>query len=217
MGLLSNLYSTVELGHFQWPFRNSHPVHPATVHHPLAFLSTAYTLDTVYGLTAAYSSVRGLAAIAPFLPQVAQLAFLSHTLGVITAIPSMTSGTAEWYEIYKSDGLNRKDKKLTNPGKSGDEIVDSSVKIGAVHGILNAVAFAVSGYVVWSRIGRRPNFTPGRTGIWLSALTLPGVAVSAALGGELVYGKGIGVQRMGAAKDEKEAGIHEIAGAKRAQ
>ncbi|KAK1029485.1 hypothetical protein LTR33_017230 [Friedmanniomyces endolithicus] len=118
----------------------------------------------------------------------------------------MTSGTAEWYEIYRSNGLNRRDKKLTNPGMSGDEIVKSSVAIGAVHGMLNAVAFAVSG---------RPTFTPGRTGIWLSALTLPGVAVSAALGGELVYGKGIGVQRMGAAREEKVAGIKEIEGAKR--
>ncbi|KAK0943486.1 hypothetical protein LTR48_002585 [Friedmanniomyces endolithicus] len=215
MGIFSDLYSTVELGHFQWPFRNSHPVHPATVHHPLAFLSTAYTLDTVFGLTSYYSSVRTFAAITPFLPQIAQLAFLSHALGVVTAIPSMTSGTAEWYEIYRSDGLNRRDKKLTHPGTSGDEIVKSSIAVGAVHGMLNAVAFAVSGYAVWSRMSRRPTFTPGRTGIWLSALTLPGVAVSAALGGELVYGKGIGVQRMGAARDEKVAGIKEIERAKR--
>ncbi|TKA76062.1 hypothetical protein B0A55_05699 [Friedmanniomyces simplex] len=217
MGIISDIYSAVELGHFQWPFRNSHPVHPATVHHPLAFLSTAYTLDTLFGLTSYYSSVRAFATIAPFLPQISQLAFLSHALGVVTAIPSMTSGTAEWYEIYRSDGLNRRDKKLTNPGKSGDAIVDSSVGIGAVHGMLNAVAFAVSGYAVWSRMGRRSAFTPGRAGIWLSALTLPGVAVSAALGGELVYGKGIGVRRMGAAKDEKVKGIGEIEAAKRTQ
>jgi hypothetical protein len=38
---------------------------------------------------------------------------------------------------------------------------------------------------------------------------LPGVALSAALGGELVYGKGIGVQRMGGARDEKVAGLKE--------
>ncbi|KAK0277098.1 hypothetical protein LTR91_000445 [Friedmanniomyces endolithicus] len=111
----------------------------------------------------------------------------------------MIFGTAEWYEIYRSNGLHRRDKKITNPGKSGDEIVDSSVTIGAVQGMLSAVAFAVS----------------GRMGIWLSALTLPGVAVSAALGGALVYGKGIGVQRMGAARNGKVAGIKEIEGAKR--
>jgi hypothetical protein len=120
----------------------------------------------------------------------------------------MTSGTAELWELYKSDGLNRKDKKLTNPGESGDRVISSSVKVGVVHGVLNAVAFGVSGYAWYSRI-RRPAFAPGRLGIWLSALTLPGVALSAALGGELVYGKGIGVQRMGGARDEKVAGLKE--------
>ncbi|TKA49123.1 hypothetical protein B0A54_01199 [Friedmanniomyces endolithicus] len=127
----------------------------------------------------------------------------------------MIFGTAEWYEIYRSNGLHRRDKKITNPGKSGDEIVDSSVTIGAVQGMLSAVAFAVSGYAVWSRMSRRPTFMPRRMGIWLSALTFPGVAVSAALGGALVYGKGIGVQRMGAARNGKVAGIKEIEGAKR--
>ncbi|KAK5132578.1 hypothetical protein LTR08_008837 [Meristemomyces frigidus] len=208
MGFLHDLYESVELGHFNWPFRNSHPVHPATVHHPLTFLSTAYTLDTVYGLTTHYHHVRGFAALAPHLPLVSQFAFTSHVLGVLTAIPSMTSGTAEFWELYKSDGLNRKDKKLTNPGASGDEVIRSSVNIGAVHGILNTVAFGVSGYAWYSRI-RSPAFAPGRLAIWLSVLTLPGVALSAALGGELVYGKGIGVQRMGAALDEKVAGLKE--------
>ncbi|KAK4553801.1 hypothetical protein LTR86_008976 [Recurvomyces mirabilis] len=104
----------------------------------------------------------------------------------------MTTGTAEYWEIYKQDGLNHVDKKMTNPGKSGEDVISSSVKIRAVHGILNTVAFAVSG-----------------TGVLLSVLTLPGVAVSAALGAELVYGKGIGVQRMGPAREEKESGMRE--------
>jgi len=99
-------------------------------------------------------------------------------------------------------------KKLTNPGNSGDEMIRSSVKIGVVHGLLNTVAFGVSGYAWYSRIGS-PAFAPGRLGIWLSVLTLPGVALSAALGGELVYGKGVGVQRMGYARDEKVAGLKE--------
>ncbi|KAK3669264.1 hypothetical protein LTR78_010871 [Recurvomyces mirabilis] len=208
MGLISDAYQAIELGHFNWPFRNSHPVHPATVHHPLTFLSTAYALDALYGLTNGYRSVRALAAVAPFLPQIGQFAYFCHVLGVVTAIPSMTTGTAEYWEIYKQGGLNHADKKMTNPGKSGEDVISSSVKIGAVHGILNTVAFAVSGYAVWSRL-RQPNFAPGRTGVLLSVLTLPGVAVSAALGAELVYGKGIGVQRMGPAREEKEAGMRE--------
>jgi len=41
---------------------------------------------------------------------------------------------------------------------------------------------------------------------------VPSVALSAALGGELVYGKGVGVQRMGYGLDEKLAGIKENKG-----
>jgi uncharacterized membrane protein len=185
------------------------------VHHPLAFLSTAYTLDALYGLTQTYRTVRALAAVAPWLPQIAQFAYFSHALGVLTAVPSMTSGTAEFWELYRKGGINQEDKKRTNPCKSGDEVVDSSIKIGAVHGVLNAVAFGVSGYAVWTRF-RTPNFAPGRTSLILSVLTLPGVAISAALGGELVYGKGIGVQRMGPAKDVKEAGMKEQSSIKQA-
>jgi uncharacterized membrane protein len=144
----------------------------------------------------------------PFLPQFAQFAFATHVLGVLTSLPSMTSGTAEFWELYKKSGINYTDKKLTNPGESGDEVIKRSVNIGAVHGILNAVAFGVSGYAWYSRIGR-PSFAQSRLGIWLSALTLPGVALSAALGGELVYGKGVGVQRMGWGLEEKKAGIEE--------
>lgn len=77
------------------------------------------------------------------------------------------------------------------------------------HGILNTAAFGYSGYAVWSRWGKRAtNFAPTRLQILISALMIPGVAVSAALGGELVYGKGIGVQRMGSALDIKQRGIY---------
>jgi len=78
------------------------------------------------------------------------------------------------------------------------------------HGALNFVAAGVSTYAVLSR-RKVPSFTPSRVSILLSVLALPGVALSAALGGELVYGKGIGVQRMGHALDEKEQGMRESA------
>ena len=70
------------------------------------------------------------------------------------------------------------------------------------------VALGVSTYAIWTR-RRAPNFTPGKGSILLSMLTLPGVAISAALGGELVYGKGVGVARMGNAKDKKVQGFDE--------
>ncbi|KAG9524146.1 hypothetical protein KCV07_g1928, partial [Aureobasidium melanogenum] len=206
MGVLSNLYDTVELGHFDWPFRNSHPVHPATVHFPLTFLSAAYTLDTVYGVA---NRFRALAFLAPFLGDISRLGYLCHVAGLVTSLPSFTSGSAELWELYKKGGINQKDKELTNP-KSHEDINSRSIRIGLAHGALNLVAAGVSTYAVWTR-RRVPSFAPGRLSILLSVLTLPGVALSAALGGELVYGKGVGVQRMGYALDEKKQGIRENA------
>lgn len=186
----------------------SHPVHPTTVHFPLTFLSTAYSLDTLYGLVRAYPSLPLLTRLSPLLPQLSTIAYLSHFAGVVTALPSMTSGTAEFWELYKTGGINREDKMRTNPGPSGKDVVDSSVKIGMWHGILNTAAFGYSAYVAWSRWGIK-EFRPTRAQVLVSALMVPGVAVSAALGGELVYGKGIGVQRMGPALEEKLEGIKE--------
>ncbi|KAJ9629914.1 hypothetical protein H2203_002299 [Taxawa tesnikishii (nom. ined.)] len=195
MGIIGNLYDTVELGHFNWPFRNSNRPFPLT------FLSAAYTCDTVYGVALRYGF------LGKYLADISRFGYFSHVLGVLTALPSMTSGTAELWELYKTGGINRKDKEQTNP-KTANEVIDSSVKIGVAHGALNAVAFGVSTYAIWARRGV-PNFAPGRASIILSLLTLPGVALSAALGGELVYGKGIGVARMGPAKDEKVQGYEE--------
>ncbi|KAJ4344603.1 uncharacterized protein N0V89_012347 [Didymosphaeria variabile] len=201
MGVFSNIYDTVELGHFNWPFLNSHPVHPATVHFPITFLTTAYTLDTAYGLA------NRLRFLTPFLSDISRIAYLSHWAGLITSLPAITSGSAELYELYKARGINRTDKQLTNP-KTHSDVVDRSINIGLVHGALNAVAFGVSTYAVVSRRGVKA-WAPGRTSVILSALTLPGVALSAALGGELVYKDGVGVQRMGGGLDEKREGIKE--------
>lgn len=171
------------------------------MHFPVAFLTSAYTCEAVYGLAAHYGY------LSKYLTDVSRFGYFSHILGVITALPSMTSGAAELWELYKTGGINRKDKEQTNP-KSHSKAVCSSVKIGVAHGLLNTVALCVSIYAIWSR-RLAPNFIPGRMSVLLSMLTLPGLVFSAALGGELVYGKGVGVARMGNAKDEKVQGFDE--------
>jgi len=181
-------------------------VHPATVHFPLAFLTAAYSLDTTYGLAQRF---RALALLAPFLGDISRFGYLCHVAGLLTSLPSFTSGSAELWELYKKGGINQKDKELTNP-KSHEDVNSRSIKIGLAHGALNFVAAGVSTYAVWTRRSVK-GFVPGRASILLSALTIPGVALSAALGGELVYGKGIGVQRMGNALDEKKQGMKENA------
>ncbi|KAH6646541.1 hypothetical protein BKA67DRAFT_662950 [Truncatella angustata] len=120
----------------------------------------------------------------------------------------MTSGAVEFWELYKKDGLNYKNKKLTNQGKSRDNIINRSINTGAAYGILNAMAFGLSTYAIFLR-WKVPQFVPGWASIWLSALAFPGLELSAALGGELMYKKGVGVQRMGNVRDENIVGIEE--------
>lgn len=96
----------------------------------------------------------------------------------------MTSGISEFAELYKRNGINHQDKKLTNPGKSGDEIIDKSINVGMWHGILNTASFVYSGYAVWSRIGKEFWKPTGRQ-VLISAVMVPAVGLSAALGGEL--------------------------------
>ncbi|ODQ53537.1 hypothetical protein SAICODRAFT_30196 [Saitoella complicata NRRL Y-17804] len=204
MGILDNLYSVVELGHFEWPVRNSHPTHPMTVHFPLTFLSAAYTADLLhYGI----QHLGPLARFTPYLADISKFGYVSNILGLLTSIPSITSGSAELWELYKTGGINRKDKELTHP-KSHEEYVDRSVRIGLYHGALNAVAFSISTYNWWVR-RKIPGFHPTGGNVLLSAIAMGGIAFSAGLGGELVYGKAVGVQRMGYARDEKIEGRKE--------
>lgn len=181
-----------------------HPVHPSTVHFPLTFLTTAYTLDTAQGLI---PSLRPLTPLIPFLTPIAQIAYLSHLAGVLTSLPAMTSGTAELWELYKKGGINRVDKERTHP-KTHEEVVRRNVKLGVVHGVLNVVALGVSTYAVFKRRGVK-GWRAGRGGVVMGALMVPGVVVSAALGGEMVYGEGVGVQRMGGGEEEKRRGVRE--------
>lgn len=99
------------------------------------------------------------------------------------------------------------DKELTHP-KTHEEVVQRNVKIGVVHGALNTVALGVSTYAIFARRGVK-GWKAGRGGVVLGALMVPGVAVSAALGGEMVYGEGVGVQRMGGGLEEKRRGVRE--------
>ena len=77
-------------------------MHPATVHFPLTFLSAAYTLDTVNGLAQRY---RALAVLAPYLADVSRFSYVCHIAGLLTSIPSFTSGTAE-YNVLLAGGVD---------------------------------------------------------------------------------------------------------------
>jgi nitrite reductase/ring-hydroxylating ferredoxin subunit/uncharacterized membrane protein len=91
----------------------------------------------------------------------------SFALGSLAAVPTALAGTADWLEI-----------------------TDEQRRIGFVHGVLNAAAL---GLVVVS-LGARARGKRG-LGIGLSTIGASLAALSAWLGGELVYVLGTGISR----------------------
>jgi len=194
---MAALFNALGLGKFG---KNGHPIHPSTVHWPLAFLSTAYGLD---GLTMLIrKDIISVRSIGTFINDLPRVSFYCHILGVLTALPAAATGIAELYAMISSKGIWQKIQR-----KSDKETVYSgmnpTVRIGLLHAIANDVALATSVHAIWARMSTR-NFDGGDTAVLMSALMLPALMWSGYLGGSLVYEYGVGVQRMGTAKQIKD-------------
>jgi hypothetical protein len=83
----------------------SHPIHPATVHFPFAFLTVANVINLIYG-TAIY-----LPALSPVIPHQANIGTLTilgyyvNVIGILTSLPAVLSGGAELYAMVKAKGM----------------------------------------------------------------------------------------------------------------
>jgi uncharacterized membrane protein len=94
----------------------SHPVHPATVHFPLAFLALANILNLLYGSTLYLPTSLPFTNDKENLGTLAILGYLSNVLGIITSIPAVLTGSAELYAMVSTNGLyqiNEMDGKKT--------------------------------------------------------------------------------------------------------
>lgn len=187
-----------------WPHltTNSHPIHPATVHLPIAFLLIAAWLDLV-----AYSSMYSpllansianisgiffdIATPAAVIYHLSLFSYVSTVLGTITAFPAITSGLFEAYTMISAKGL---------------DITDPVIKTILIHAGLNDLAILGGVYNVFNKWGHVA-FAPKGGNALVSVMMLGGVAYAAFLGGGLVYSHGVGVQRMGKGKEEKEEGM----------
>jgi uncharacterized membrane protein len=98
---------------------------------------------------------------------------------------------AEGYALIKANGLD-----LSNP----------KVSTLVIHALLNDVAIAGAVYNWWSK-SKVDGYFPTGVNAGLSAVLIGGLIYSAALGGELVYKYGVGVQRQGEGKEIKEAAL----------
>jgi uncharacterized membrane protein len=184
----------------------SHPVHPATVHLPIAFMLTASALDlaTWFGmrspslltplmkLTTNSTSSNHLDTIA-LINYLSLFSYASTVTALFTSLPTLSSGLAEGYAMIQANGLD-----MSNP----------KVKVMAIHALLNDVAVAGAFYNYWTR-SKAEGFLPSGVNVLISSVMLGGVIYSAYLGGSLVYKHGVGVQRQGDGKVIKEKMMNE--------
>jgi uncharacterized membrane protein len=188
--------------------QTSHPVHPATVHLPLAFMLTASALDLLtYFSLRSPSLLTPLAKLATFLSSsssstspttidaltllstLSLLSYASTLASLLTSLPTLSSGLAEGYAMISAQGL---------------DLSNSKVRTMALHALLNDIAVVGAVYNAWSR-RQAEGFMVTGFNVAVSAVLMGAVVMySAYLGGTLVYKYGVGVQRQGRGKAIKE-------------
>ncbi|KAH8758085.1 hypothetical protein BGZ57DRAFT_527717 [Hyaloscypha finlandica] len=186
-------YEAVGLGRFG---SNSHPIHPATVHFPLAFLTLANVLNLLYGIVLYFPSNPFFSRDRENLSTLSILGYASNVLGIITSIPAVLTGGAELYAMIQGNGLYQTSEK-------GEKVLVPKVKIALLHAGLNDLV--VAGAVFnWLQERNVADFRPAGYQVVMSAILMAVQMYAAYLGGELIYAHGVGVQRMGeAAKKQR--------------
>jgi len=191
--LVKKCYEAVTLGKFG---NNSHPVHPATVHFPLAFLTLANTLNLLYGSTLYLPSNPFFTRDKENLATLTILGYASNVLGMVASIPAIVTGSAELFAMIQSNGLYQTDE-------AGQKKLVPKVKMTLMHAGLNDIVFVGAVYN-WLKERNVPDYTPAGHQIAMSAVLMAIQMYAAFLGGDLIYKHGVGVQRMGEGAKKKE-------------
>jgi len=191
--LAKKCYEAVGLGKFG---ANSHPIHPATVHFPLAFLTLANVLNLLYGSVLYLPKNPFFSRDQENLGTLSILGYASNLLGIITSLPAILTGGAELYAMIQGNGLYQTDEK-------GQKKLVPKVKVALIHAGLNDLVVAAAVYN-WLRERNVPDFRPAGHQIAMSAVLVAVQVYAAYLGGDLIYSHGVGVQRMGEAAKKKQ-------------
>jgi len=104
----------------------SHPVHPATVHFPIAFLTLANTLNLIYGSMIYLPISPFFANDKENLATLTILGYGSNVLGILSSIPAIVTGGAELVAMIQGNGLYQTDK-------SGQKTLIPKVKMTLMH------------------------------------------------------------------------------------
>ncbi|GAA6035731.1 hypothetical protein JCM8097_005673 [Rhodosporidiobolus ruineniae] len=185
-----------------------HPLHPATVHFPIGFLSLSLGLDA---LQIAPALTKGLTYL-KVLPPAAVVNTISHytgAAGLLFALPAIATGVSELYGMWKGQAEQKGLKGSVADAAVKKDVAGEKLKTTLTHATLNDLVVGVAAYNWWVRRQSSQLILP-RTNAILAAVALPVFFYSAYLGGSLVYEYSVGVQRQGEAaeiaeKQSKEA------------
>lgn len=148
----------------------SHPIHPATVHWPIAFLSLAYGLDTIYGVQRYLNISLSLVSSLTTLPELGKAAHYIQALGIITAVPSIMTGVQQALKIYGNGGLYEADGKT----------IRAKMKMTIAHAALNDLVAVASIWSWWDKSTNVGNL-PSGLNVLSSAMLFPILMYSANL------------------------------------
>ncbi|GFZ46991.1 hypothetical protein JCM24511_04217 [Saitozyma sp. JCM 24511] len=191
-----------------------HPLHPATVHWPIAFLSTSFGLVAFNALPSSITTT--VSRVLPPLASLPKLAHYSAAAAVITAIPAIVAGRGEAYEIIrgqiKAKGSVR--AVINDPWNMKDD-AGRKLKMNMKHASLNDIVVLHAAVNWWvSKVCRTltirwhgyvyPSPALPTPNVVLSVVALPGLLYSFMLGGRMVYEYGVGVQPQGQGKEVKD-------------
>jgi len=186
-------YEAVGLGKFG---SNSHPIHPATVHFPIAFLTLANVLNLVYGSVLYLPANPFFYRTSDTLSALSILGYAVNVLGIITSIPAVLTGGAELYAMIQGNGLYQTDEK-------GQKVLVPKVKIALIHAGLNDIVIA-GAVLNWLLERNVRDYRPAGHQVAMSAVLTAVQMYAAYLGGDMIYTHGVGVQRMGKGAEKKQ-------------
>lgn len=106
---------------------SSHPVHPSTVHFPIAFLTAANVLNLIYGTALFFPLFSPFTVDKENMGTVTILGYFLNVLGIVTSIPAVVTGFAELYAMITSRGLFVEDKE------TGTKVIEPVVKVTLMH------------------------------------------------------------------------------------
>ncbi|KAF2481304.1 hypothetical protein BDY17DRAFT_301060 [Neohortaea acidophila] len=184
------------------------PVHPATVHFPIAFLSLSFALDIIHELSPRLP--KNLASKLPISTDLTRLSYFLLSAGLITLLPALVTGVREAVVLISKQGI-----------KEADGTVRPKVKALIAHAVFNDIVAAVSAYVWYQKRSNAANTVAGKLGVgslatgaaayaperWMVVAEAPILALlfmAANIGGVLAYNFGIGFSAGGAGAKKKQ-------------